>query len=121
MLEQGTRITRTGTILISLKEKVNLAKALPLMETVYIYKILPKKVMKTNTVKFPFMVHATCGSLSHTTSYINLGIFLFTSSDFKGDASLKLQPTLSHTHILGQRNTWKITGLYHFRPGEGGL
>lgn len=120
VLKLGTRRTRTETILISLQERVNLAKAHPLIETVYIHKILAKKIMKTNTVKFPFMVHVACGSLSYTTSNIYLGIFLFISSDFKGETSLKLQPTLSHTHILGQRSPWKITGLYHFRPGEGG-
>lgn len=76
--------------------------------------------MKTNTVKFSFMVHVTCGSLSYTTSYIYLGIFYLFQVIFKEKTSLKLQPTLSHTHILGQRSPWKITGLYHFRPGEGG-
>lgn len=44
---------------------------------VYIYKILTKKIMKINTVKFPVMVQVTCGSLSYT-SYIHLGIlYLF--------------------------------------------
>lgn len=73
VLKLETRRTRTETILISLR--VNLAKGHPLIEIVYIYKILAKKIMKTNTVKFPFMVHVTCGSLSYTTSYIYLGIF----------------------------------------------
>lgn len=76
MQELRTSKTRTKTDLTERKGKRNSSSFNG--KRVYIYKILTKKLMKTNTVKFPVMVQVNCGSLSYKTSYIHLGIpYLF--------------------------------------------